>query len=244
MKTVKQVCDTAGVSRRTLRYYHKIGLLCPERVSRAGYRLYSRRDIKRLHRILLLRELNFPLKEIKKILDSPNFSRDKALDDQITLLEMERDRLEKIIAMAKQLKEKGEITMDFKAFDKKKIEEYSKRAKEKWGDTARYRESEEKEAARSEAEREKVYRGLMDIFVRFGSISGTDPAGEEAQGLAARLKDYITRHFYKCDFKILSGLGQMYCAPGEMKDNIDACAGRGTADFASKAIAIFCRDRI
>ena len=79
MKTVKEVSQLTGVSIRTLHYYDRIGLLAPTCVTEAGYRLYDDMALERLQSILLFRELQFPLKEIKQILDSPDFDRAKAL---------------------------------------------------------------------------------------------------------------------------------------------------------------------
>ena len=88
MKTVKEVSNLTGVSIRTLHHYDKIGLLNPAKVTDAGYRLYDDASLCRLHAILLLRELQFPLKDIKQILDAPGFDTMEALEQQIELLEL------------------------------------------------------------------------------------------------------------------------------------------------------------
>ena len=88
MRTVKEVSRLTGVSVRTLHHYDAIGLLKPTEVTRAGYRLYDDTALSRLQSILLFRELQFPLKEIKAILDSPDFDPEEALTQQIKLLEM------------------------------------------------------------------------------------------------------------------------------------------------------------
>ena len=90
MMTVKKVSDLTGVSVRTLQYYDKIGLLSPTELTDAGYRLYDNTALERLQQILLFRELEFPLKEIKAILDSPNYDSKKALSQQIELLELKK----------------------------------------------------------------------------------------------------------------------------------------------------------
>ena len=81
---------------------------------------------------------------------------------------------------------------------------------------------------------------LMDIFAEFGAIRDKDPASEEAQALVLKLQSFISAHYYTCTRQILSGLGQMYAAGGEMTENIDKAGGEGTAVFASRAIRIFC----
>ena len=73
MKTVHEVSRISGVSVRTLHHYDAIGLLKPTAVTEAGYRLYDDAALARLQDILLFRELEFPLKEIKAILDHPEF---------------------------------------------------------------------------------------------------------------------------------------------------------------------------
>ena len=130
--------------------------------------------------------------------------------------------------------------MDFKAFDKSKLEEYSKRAKEQWGDTAAYKEYEEKAKDRTDREEKEMGEGLMQIFTEFGKILDRDPAGAEAEALVKNLQEYISNNYYTCTNEILSGLGQMYAAGGEFTENIDAAGGPGTAVFASKAIEVYC----
>ena len=73
MKTVNEVSKLTGVSVRTLHHYDEIGLLKPTSTTEAGYRLYDDTALERLQHILLFRELQFPLKDIKAILDSPDF---------------------------------------------------------------------------------------------------------------------------------------------------------------------------
>ena len=125
MMTVHEVSRRTGVSVRTLQYYDNIGLLHPATYTQAGYRLYDDTALEKLQQILLFRELEFPLKEIRNILDSPSFDRDKALEQQITLLTMKKEHLEALIELAWNIKLKGEKDMDFSAFDTKKMEEYA-----------------------------------------------------------------------------------------------------------------------
>ena len=86
--TVNEVSRLTGLSVRTLQYYDKIGLLPPSGYTEAGYRLYDDTALETLQQILLFRELEFPLKEIKGIIQSPAFDRQKALDQQIELLQL------------------------------------------------------------------------------------------------------------------------------------------------------------
>ena len=97
MKTVNEVSKLTGVSIRTLQYYDKIGLLTPAMRTEAGYRLYDDTALERLQQILLFRELEFSLSDIKAILEAPDFDMKKALSQQIELLTLKKQRLEAII---------------------------------------------------------------------------------------------------------------------------------------------------
>lgn len=113
MMTVHEVSKLAGVSIRTLQYYDKIGLLHPSKYSDAGYRLYADTDLERLQQILLYRELEFPLKDIKEIMENPDFDRNKAFDQQIALLKLKKEYLENLINYAIGIKLLGVKNMDF-----------------------------------------------------------------------------------------------------------------------------------
>ena len=99
MKTVKDVSEISGVSIRTLRYYDEIGLLKPTGLSDAGYRLYDNKALERLQEIMFFKELEIPLEDIKKIMDSPNYDKEQALLTQKNLLEQKRNRLNGIIEL-------------------------------------------------------------------------------------------------------------------------------------------------
>ena len=71
--TVKQLCDLAGVTPRTLHYYDQIDLLQPSDVGENGYRYYDDAALLRLQQILFYRELDLGLLQIKDVLDAPDF---------------------------------------------------------------------------------------------------------------------------------------------------------------------------
>ena len=243
MRTVHEVSKLTGVSIRTLQYYDRIGLLHPADYTEAGYRLYDDAALETLQQILLFRELDFPLKDIRRILQSPSFDRQKALDQQIGLLELKKERLDNLIALARGIKTTGvNATMDFSAFDTKKMDEFAAKAKEAWGDTPAWQEYERKSQGRSGKEQMELNQQMMEIFGEFGAIRNTDPASGKAQALVRKLQDFISDHYYTCTKQILSGLGQMYAAGGEMTANIDRAGGEGTASFASRSIRVFCAE--
>ena len=111
MKTVKEVSRITGVSVRTLHHYDAIGLLKPTVVTEAGYRLYDDAALERMQSILLFRELQFPLKDIKRILDAPDFDPMTALAQQVHLLEMQREHLEQLISHAREIQQTGVLSL-------------------------------------------------------------------------------------------------------------------------------------
>ncbi len=240
MMTVKEVSQLTGVSIRTLQYYDRIGLLKATAYTEAGYRLYDDTALEQLQQILLFRELEFPLKDIQKILASKDFDQAKALQ-QIELLELKKEHIENLIILARGIKLIGRRYMDFSAFDSGKLDAYARQAKESWGKTEAYREFEEKSKGRTQETESTIAQGLMTIFSEMGQIKNAAPEGEAAQALVQKLQDYITQHYYQCTDQILLGLGQMYAAGGEFTQNIDAAGGDGTAEFANQAIQVYCK---
>lgn len=240
MNTVKEVSRLTGVSVRTLHHYDAIGLLKPACVTEAGYRLYDDAALRRLQTILLFRELQFPLKEIKEILDRPGFDPVAALEQQIHLLELQRQHLDALISHARKIQQTGVIPMDFSTFNTAEIDRYAAETKAKWGKTEAYKQFEQKTAGQTPSQMRSAGDALMGIFAEFGSIRHLSPASEEAQKLVAKLQDFITVHYYTCTKQILRGLGQMYIAGDSMTENIDNAGGTGTATFVHRAIEEYC----
>ncbi|MCI8814336.1 MAG: MerR family transcriptional regulator [Lachnospiraceae bacterium] len=240
MMTVHEVSQLAGVSVRALHHYHQIGLLRPAKISEAGYRLYDDAALERLQYILLFRELQFPLREIKGILDSPDFDRNRALEQQIALLRMKKEHLENLIDLACGIKMTGVKNLDFTAFDTKKIDEYARQAKESWGHTPEFRQFQEKAKGRTREQEREISVDLMGILAKFGEMQQLDPAERSVREQVKKLQDFITEHFYDCSNEILWSLGQMYAGGGSMTENIDKAGGEGTAEFAARAIQAYC----
>jgi len=239
LKTVKQVSEETGVSIRTLRYYDRIGLVKPDDVTQAGYRLYGENALERLNHVLIYRELGFSLKSIAEMLDKPDAERNALLEKQIALLEQKREQLSHLITFARGVHFVGVKNMDHTGMNAKAFDEQAKQAKQLYGKTEAYKEFEKKSANRTKQEEKDIAKGLMEVIAVFGTMLDKDPACEEAQKQVKALQEYITAHYYTCTDAILAGLGKMYNGGGSMTDNIDAAGGKGTADFASRAIEIY-----
>lgn len=240
---IKEFAKLTCVSVRTLHYYDEIGLLKPALVdAQNGYRFYDENSLLRMQEILFYRELDFPLKSILEILSSPDYDKQKALAEQRKLLELKKERLERIIDALDDAT-KGMVTMT--AFDNSDYEtarkQYEADAKQRWGETDAYKEHEQKTANYSKDKWQEVNDGLMVIFTKFAECikNGHTADSDDAQALVKELQTYITENYYTCTNQILAGLGQMYIADERFKTNIDK-NGNGTAEFVSQAIEICC----
>ena len=237
MMTIHEVSKLAGVSVRTLHHYDAIGLLPPTKLTEAGYRLYDDTALARLQSILLFRELEFPLRTIRRILDDPGFDQAAALEDQIKLLELRQEQLGRLISLARETLKTGVAPMKFDAFDKTELEQYAAEVKKKWGGTAAYQEYVQREHGGVTGDP----AGLMAQFAELGKMKQLDPAAPEVLAAIRELQQFITDHFYTCTPEILAGLGEMYTADDRFRRNIDAAGGEGTAGFVGQAIQAYCK---
>ena len=122
------------------------------------------------------------------------------------------------------------------------MKSYETETRSRWGNTAAYREHEEKTKSYTKEKWAEANDGLMEIFAEFAvckdNVMSAD--SKEAQALVAKLQAHITANYYTCTDEILAGLGKMYVADERFKKNIDKY-GEGTAEFAADAIEVYCR---
>lgn len=241
--SVHEVAKLTGITARTLHYYDEIGILKPTRLTEAGYRMYDDTALSRLQSILLFRELEFPLKEIKAILDSPNFDASEAISQQIELLELKCKHIEELIIFAREIQNKGITTMNFEVFGKSEIEKYKAEIKAKWGNTKEYQDYRQKDIARNGGSYSKIANELLTIFSELGKLKHLTPNADEVQNGIAAIQKFITDNCYECTNKVLSGLGEMYVGDERFRNNIDNAGGDGTADFVKQAIVVYCSKR-
>lgn len=240
---INEVAKRTGVTVRTLHYYDEIGLLKPTEITAAGYRIYDAEALADLQQILFFRELDFPLREIGEIMRNPGYDRREALQRHRELLEKKRDRIDGLIGLVNQTLE-GEEAMSFQEFDKTELEQmkaaYAREVRQRWGDTAAYREEQAKTAAYTGEKWAAVNDAGAALMESFAQHRTEAPDGAAAGQLVVRWRDYITENFYLCTDEILAGLGEMYTADPRFTENIDR-HGAGTAAFMAAAIRAYCQ---
>ena len=118
---------------------------------------------------------------------------------------------------------------------------YAKEVRERWGDTAAYKESEQRTANDTADDWRELRAGMDAIMAGFAALKaeGISPDAEPARLQVEKLKQFITDRMYTCTDEILSGLGQMYVADERFTKNIDK-HGEGTAAYVSECIKIRC----
>lgn len=250
MYKISEVAAISGVSIRTLQYYDKIDLLKPKLINEVGYRFYTDKEIEILQQILFFKELDFSLDEIKNILNSDNYDKEKSLRSQKELLIEKRKRLDRIIKTLDKtinsIKEGEKMNKEemFKGFDTTDIDEqkakYADETKKLYGNTDAYKESKKKTSNYSKNDWNNIMEGVNDIFRKLASVMDKSPEDEAVQEIVEEWRSYITNNYYNCTIEIFSGLGEMYVADERFKNNIDKF-GDGLAEFLRNAIKIYCK---
>ena len=248
MYKVNEVSKLSGVSIRMLHHYDKIGVLIPSKKTEKNYRLYSDQDIKRLYQILTLKELDFPLNEIKKILDDKNLNKKEVLSFQKELILEKRNRLNNIIqSIDEQINDlggnKSMSKKDFKVFDYEKIkqheEKYKDETKRKYGDSDAYSECKQKTSSYGENDWKKISDEANKIYEELAQLMDKSPGDEEVQIVIEKWRNHISENFYDCTIEIFRGLGIMYVADERFTKNIDKYKS-GLAQFLSDGINVYC----
>lgn len=231
--SIGEAAERLGVSVRTLRWYDEIGLVKPTIVGENGYRYYDRPALALLQQAIFYKELGLSLKDIKPLLQAPEDTRRRALLAHRQLLELKKQQLEGLLALVDDTL--GGTTMTKPNITQTDIdaakERYAAEAKERWGNTDAWKQSQGKNPDMGQME---------DIFRGFAALVGTDPAAPEVQAQVKVWQDFITDNLYTCTDEILAGLGKMYVCDERFTANLDKY-GEGTAKLLSDAIAIYCK---
>ena len=124
------------------------------------------------------------------------------------------------------------------------MKSYEAEARDRYGNTAAYREHEQKTKNYTKEKWAEANDGLMAIFAEFAACknNGVSDDSVEAQALVAKLQAHITANYYTCTDEILAGLGKMYVADERFRKNIDKY-GEGTAEFAAEGIRIYVENK-
>lgn len=218
--SIGRVAELAHVTVRTLHHYDEIGLLSPSGRTSAGYRRYAEADLERLQQILFYRELGFSLVEIATILDDPDADAEAHLLRQHRLLTEQAGKLQHMIAAVEFALEASKVGIQltpeerFEVFGDFDPDQYADEARERWGGTDAYKESERRVAKYSKADFEQIKAEGAKLLddIAAAMTSGLPSDGSEAMALAEEHRHQISKWFYTCSYEIQTGLAEMYLA--------------------------------
>ncbi len=240
--TVSKVAALTGVSVRTLHHYDDIGLVRPSGRSAAGYRLYSPADLERLQRVLFYRELSMPLDAIARLLDDAADVR-AALHEQRRALVDGIERSQALVAAvdaAIARLDRGEpMTTDddiesaFGEFDPAKYED---EARERWGDTPAFAESQRRTKGYTKEDWQRIRAESDAIYARLAELlgAGTPADHPDAMDASEQHRLHIDRWFYPCSREMHRGLGALYVQDSRFLTTLDRIRA-GLAEYACAA---------
>jgi len=238
--TIGQLARMAGVTVRTLHHYDQIGLLAPAGRTKAGYRLYGEDELLRLQQILLFRELEMELAEVRRILDDPGFDPLAALERHRRLLRRRVERLDRILqtidrTMSK-LKEDDMTLTDeelYEGFSPEQRERYQREAREMY-DPALVEESERRVRKMSREQWQAVKDEGDAVTTALAALTDREPGDPEVQELIGRHHAWI-ENFYPCSAEVYRGLAGGYAEHPEFRAFYEKY-GPGLADFMRAAM--------
>lgn len=244
MFTVGELSKLTGITVRTLHHYDEIGLVTPSDRTPAGYRLYDDADVRRLHDVLLFRELGVALDDISGVIAEPA-RRDEVLRQHRDVLVGKRARLDQMIAAVDRLVTsaaagEGSSMMpdDVRSmFDKFDPSRYDDEVERRWGDTEQYAESKRRTSRYGKNEWDEIKRELDSLFRRYAELmaAGKQPSDPEVQAAVEDHRAHIRRWFYACSKEMQRGLGEMYVADPRFAATFESYA-TGLAMFVRNAI--------
>ena len=202
--------------------YDKIGLLKPLTRTDARYRQYGENELLRLQQILFYKEMDFQLKDIKRLMDDPDFDLVRALCDHKAAILLRRDRLDVLINTINQtINHLNNKTMAnyhelYEGLPKEQAAAMRHEAIEKWGEVAIVK-SEEALLKMPRPEQAALKADQADITnqLKFKFLAGESPEDEDVQIMIRRHYNNI-RGFWnvgdEADLraKAYKGLGDLY----------------------------------
>ncbi len=219
---IKALSRLAGVTTRTLRYYEKMGLLQSARKEN-GYRVYDKKAVDRLQKILFYREMGLSLLEIKSILASEGIHEKEKLTCCLARLETEKTRLESLITNLKKtiftLEGEEEMTdaEKFYGFKKEKLDanekQYGEELKKKYGEET-MKKSNQKFLALSKEEyhtMEETSEKILELLCE-AVINKEDPAGEAGKRIYELHRQFLSFSLPSYDKRVHIGICEMYLA--------------------------------
>ncbi|WP_336758381.1 MerR family transcriptional regulator [Paenibacillus sp. USHLN196] len=235
---VKDIVQITGITARTLHYYDRIDLFKPTHLTEKGYRLYDRSSLEKLQTILILKELDFSLKEIADILKLTRQEQNQILMKQRQTLLARKQRLENIMTALDEYVSGTDIS-NLQIFNSSSVlplkEQYSNEAKFIYGETETYKEFDETLESLSPDEKEERFQSMEEIYKQIAYCIHQDPSSDEVQRLIEEWKENLMQ-FMTCDAELLACIAHTYKFDARFKSYFNQYGNEDLADFLYSAI--------
>ena len=241
--TVGQVAERSGVTVRTLHHYDEIGLLRPSRRSASGYRIYTDEDLVRLQHVVVYRRLGFSLEEVAVLLDDPEADVAGHLRRQRAAVMSRLDELGELVTAIDRALEAEVSGIQLTPAEQRELfgegykEEYQEEARERWGDTEAWRQSQQRTSQYTKADWQAMKAEMDDIHGRFvTALQAGEPAdGPAAVDAAEAHRQHITRWFYDCPAEMHACISDMYVSDPRFTKTYEDIAP-GLAQYVRDAV--------
>ena len=251
MLTVKQVARVSGVSVRARHHYDDIGLLKPASIGRNGYRYYGRDELLRLQQILLHRELDIPLGDIRAILDDPEFNQLEALRAQRDKLAAEAKRYARLVqTIDRTIADlNGESAMQnaelYKGISAEKQAEYEKWLIEKYGGDMpdRIAVSKRKYESLSDAEKQELQDDLKDLEAAWVEAmkNGIPADSPSLDPILAKSREWVAIMWGRpCPPEAFAGLADLHLSHPDFVGRYETLA-EGFSDYHAASMKAYAK---
>ncbi|TNJ54732.1 MerR family transcriptional regulator [Paenibacillus hemerocallicola] len=235
---VKDIVQITGITARTLHYYDRIHLFKPTHLTEKGYRLYDRSSLEKLQTILILKEMDFSLKEIADILKLTRQEQKQILKKQRQTLLLRKQRLENIMTALDEYVSGNDIS-NLHIFNRSSVlplkEQYANEARFIYGETEAYKVYNETMENLSVDEKEKRFSDIEEIYKQIASCIHQDPSSDEVQRLIEEWKENLMQ-FMTCDAELLACIAHTYKFDARFKSYFNQYGNEDLADFLYSAI--------
>ena len=241
--TIKQLADIANISVRTLHHYDQVGLLSPNRDEHNQYRIYKEEELLKLQQILFFRELDFSIKDIHRIISNDNFDIIQAMKGHKKMILLKRKRLDNLVKTIDKTINKinNENNMKdeelYKSFSIEEMEKFAQEAKDRWGHTSFYKESEKKLQGITKTQMNDIKKKGDEILRKAALLMDRNVGDKAVQDIIACHYKHLL-NFYTPNPKMYKGLAEMYLGDTRFKEYFEKYQ-KGFAQFMHDAMIWF-----
>ena len=231
--TIKEIMTITGLTKRTLHYYDRVGLLPAEKLEN-GYRSYCQEDLIRLQKILLLKALDFSIKDIQNLIDLTD-------EDLRPILEKQEQAFASKI---KELQEKerqlqaflsGQPLLDLDMFEKPLSAQYETEAKMRYGDTPAYQIFQERQEMLDENQRHVDQQRLEQVFQLFNQQTHLPYDAPEVKQLVEEWRQALLA-FSDFSDQVLVYIAQTYVDDSRFRQYFQKYGNSDLPAFIKKAV--------